>query len=106
MQPTIARAARLIQFVGPRKNIWKDSAPHGGKHPLEPANLEKHTAQANPRDAPQQKASSSSSAAASAPSSKPSSSPNAIEYGQLPARYKRLQLSEAEMEIIQSGGAF
>jgi hypothetical protein len=23
MQPTIARAARLIQFVGPRKNIWK-----------------------------------------------------------------------------------
>ncbi|GAB5592680.1 hypothetical protein Unana1_07580 [Umbelopsis nana] len=104
MQPTIARAARLIQFVGPRKNIWKDSAPHAGKHPLEPANLEKHVATANPKAAaPQQQAASSPAAA---PAKKSSGSSNAIDFSQIPARYKRPLLTEAEMEAIQSGGAF
>ncbi|CAO3684649.1 unnamed protein product [Umbelopsis vinacea] len=98
MQPTLVRAARLIQFVGPRKNIWNDSASHAGKHPLEPANLEKHVAKANPRAAPQQQ----QAAPAPAPSKKPTASSNAIEFSQIPARYKRPLLSEAEMEVIQS----
>ncbi|CAO3671915.1 unnamed protein product [Umbelopsis ramanniana] len=103
MQPTIARAARLIQFVGPRKNIWKDSASHAGKHPLEPANLEKHVAQANPKaEIQQQKA-----AAPPAASKKPSTGSSAtLEFSQIPARYRRPVISDIEMEVIQSGGAF
>lgn len=76
---------------------FTDSASHAGKHPLEPANLEKHVAKANPKAAPQQQ----QAAPAPAPSKKPTASANAIEFSQIPARYKRPLLSEAEMEVIQ-----
>ncbi|KAH8549412.1 hypothetical protein BGW37DRAFT_503046 [Umbelopsis sp. PMI_123] len=102
MQPTIARAARLIQFVGPRKNIWKDSAPHVGKHPLEPANLEKHVAKANPKTEVQQTA-ATPSATSKAQSTGSSAS---VDFSQIPARYKRMTISDIEIEVIQSGGAF
>ncbi|KAI9284612.1 hypothetical protein BC943DRAFT_325219 [Umbelopsis sp. AD052] len=103
MQPTIARAARLIQFVGPRKNLWKDSAPHAGKHPLEPANLEKHVAQAKPKAETQQQKAAPTPAASKAPSTGSSA---AVEFSQIPARYRRPVISDIEMEVIQSGGAF
>lgn len=84
-------------MIHPVLDHFTDSASHAGKHPLEPANLEKHVAKANPRAAPQQQ----QAAPAPAPRKKPTASSNAIEFSQIPARYKRPLLSEAEMEVIQ-----
>jgi hypothetical protein len=63
-----------------------ESPPHHGAHPLTPANLEKHVPK------PEQKA------AASAPATNTTGS---IEMSQLPARYKRLPLTDVEMEAIE-----
>ncbi|KAI8391564.1 uncharacterized protein BYT42DRAFT_557315 [Radiomyces spectabilis] len=93
MQPSsILRAGHkpLIRFIGPRKALWKDAPHHSGPHILTPANLEKHV--------PKPSAAAPSSSASS-------SSSSAIEFGQLPSRYRRAVLSEAEMEAIESGGA-
>ncbi|SAL98837.1 hypothetical protein [Absidia glauca] len=80
----------MIRFVGSRQKLWKESPPHHGAHPLTPANLEKHVPK------PEQKA------AASAPATNTTGS---IEMSQLPARYKRLPLTDVEMEAIELGGA-
>ncbi|KAI9313213.1 hypothetical protein BX666DRAFT_1864948 [Dichotomocladium elegans] len=104
MQPTLIRRAAhkpLIQFIGSRVNLWKGkwvlilqhAAPHSGPHPLTPPNLEKHVAKASPvPPAPAAKA-------------KNASSKGAIEFSELPARYRRAPMSEIEMEAIESGGA-
>lgn len=98
MQPsTTLRAVHkpLIQFLGPRAALWKDTTHHTGPHPLTPPNLVKHVAKADPV-AP----------AKSAPASSASSGQSkALEFGQLAARYRRAPISEAEMEAIESGGA-
>ncbi|KAI9474876.1 hypothetical protein BDB00DRAFT_879616 [Zychaea mexicana] len=81
----------LIQFVGSRANLWKNSAHHAGPHPMTPANLEKHVAKPDP--VPAQKPSS------------PSYTAGSVEFGQRPTRYYHTPISEAEMEAIESGGA-
>lgn len=63
-----------------------ESPPHHGAHPLTPANLEKHVPK------PEAKA------AAPAPAANTTGS---IEMSQLPARYKRLPLTDVEMEAIE-----
>ncbi|KAL1936292.1 hypothetical protein VTP01DRAFT_426 [Rhizomucor pusillus] len=93
MRPSLlSRAAHkpLIQFVGPRASLWKDAPHHSGPHPLTPKNLEKHVAKAQP-EAPKAAASQSSK--------------GVLEFSQLPARYRRTPISDAEMEAIESGGA-
>ncbi|KAI7882359.1 hypothetical protein K492DRAFT_193618 [Lichtheimia hyalospora FSU 10163] len=93
MQPSfISRAVHkpLIQFVGSRANLWKNAPSHAGPHPMTPANLEKHVAKASP---------------APAPAKQPTYSKGALEFAELPPRYRRAPLSEAEMEAIESGGA-
>lgn len=54
---------------------------------MTPANLEKHVAKANPTPA--------------APAKQPTHSKGALEFADLPARYRRAPLSEAEMEAIE-----
>ncbi|KAI9248601.1 hypothetical protein BY458DRAFT_526341 [Sporodiniella umbellata] len=88
MQPSIALRAvhkPLIRFVGPRAALWKDVPNHSGPHPLTPFDLVKHTAQA---EKPTKKATS-----------------GVLEFGELPAKYRRSLITEAEMEAIESGGA-
>ncbi|KAI8337450.1 hypothetical protein BC941DRAFT_36766 [Chlamydoabsidia padenii] len=79
----------MIRFVGSRQKLWKESPPHHGAHPLTPANLEKHVPKAEPK-------------AAAANNTNITGS---IEMSQLPARYRRLPLSEVEMEAVELGGA-
>lgn len=112
MRPSLlSRAAHkpLIQFVGPRASLWKgkqtleiwvlfhkeqaligyidpDAPHHSGPHPLTPKNLEKHVAKAQP-EAPKAAASQSSK--------------GVLEFSQLPARYRRIPISDAEMEAIE-----
>ncbi|GAA5809392.1 hypothetical protein MFLAVUS_002800 [Mucor flavus] len=98
MQPsTTLRAVHkpMIQFIGSRANLWKDAVNHTGPHPLTPANLVKHVAEA-PKSTP---------AAASAAA--PKANAGTLEFAELPARYRRAPISEAEMEAIEvhSGGA-
>ncbi|KAG0171322.1 hypothetical protein DFQ28_003856 [Apophysomyces sp. BC1034] len=93
MQPSVTlRAAHrpLIRFIGSRKKLWQDVTHHNGPHPLTPANLQKQVAKP---DVP-------APAAAAAQTTS-----GAVEYGQLPLRYRRSLLSEAEMEAVESGGA-
>jgi hypothetical protein len=75
-----------------------DNAPHAGKHPLEPANLEKHVAEAKPKAEIQQQKAASPSAASKAPST---GSLASLEFSQIPARYRRPVISDIEMEVIQ-----
>ncbi|KAF7731572.1 hypothetical protein EC973_009336 [Apophysomyces ossiformis] len=93
MQASVSlRAAHrpLIRFIGSRKKLWQDVTHHNGPHPLTPPNLEKHVAK--PDLTP-------------APSAVTHSTSGAMEYGQIPARYRRSLLTDAEMEAIESGGA-
>ncbi|CAO3672546.1 unnamed protein product [Rhizopus stolonifer] len=95
MQPSITLRAvhtPLIRFVGPRAALWKEqvhshfNAPqHTGPHPLTPFDLVKHVAQAEPVTVQKAK--------------------GPLEFGQLPAKYRRSVITEAEMEAIESGGA-
>lgn len=78
-----------------------DSAPHAGKHPLEPANLEKHVAQANPKAEIQQQKAATPPAASQKPSTGSSAT---FEFSQIPAKYKRPVISDIEMEVIQVSG--
>ncbi|RUS33844.1 hypothetical protein BC938DRAFT_483517 [Jimgerdemannia flammicorona] len=97
MHSTIARAAAefrkpMIRFLGPRKLLWKDHDPHHGTtHPLAPNNLVKSVAQP-------------SVAQSSARTSRKSAN-GAIEFSELPAKYKHALLTEAEIEAVQLGGA-
>ncbi|KAJ1646929.1 hypothetical protein LPJ64_001673 [Coemansia asiatica] len=68
----------LMKFLGPRKNIWKNK-----KATEEPSAV------------------SGSSASSSSKSLKQ----DGINFWELPARYRPLPISEAEMEAIESGGA-
>lgn len=70
--------------------MWKNAPSHAGPHPLTPANLEKHVAKASP---------------VPTPAKQPTHFKGALEFADLPARYRRAPLSEAEMEAIESGGA-
>ncbi|ORE11462.1 hypothetical protein BCV72DRAFT_246969 [Rhizopus microsporus var. microsporus] len=91
MQPSLTlRAAHkpLIRFLGPRATLWKDAPHHSGPHPLTPPNLVKHVAQAEPQASVNKAVNSGS-----------------IEFGQLPTKYRRAVITEAEMEAIESGGA-
>lgn len=65
---------------------FTDAPSHAGPHPLTPSNLEKHVAKASP---------------VSTPAKKPTHSKGALEFADLPARYRRAPLSEAEMEAIE-----
>ncbi|ORX63172.1 hypothetical protein DM01DRAFT_1379694 [Hesseltinella vesiculosa] len=97
MQPTTTMRAvhtPLIRFVGSRQALWKSQPPHTGPHPLTPSNLEKHVPKPEP--------------VLAAPAITPASSTTAagaIEMSQLPARYHRVPLTQAEMEAIELGGA-
>ncbi|KAI9360880.1 hypothetical protein BD770DRAFT_408717 [Pilaira anomala] len=97
MQPsTTLRAVHkpMIQFVGSRAKLWKDATHHTGPHPLTPANLVKHVAEA-----------SKATPAAPAKSAAPKANTGSLEFAELPSRYRRAPISEAEMEAIESGGA-
>ncbi|KAI8880979.1 hypothetical protein K501DRAFT_324745 [Backusella circina FSU 941] len=99
MQPTFTlRAAHkpLIRFLGPRVNLWKDAPHHVGPHAMTPPNLVKHVATATEAAAPKPAAAAPKAAA---------SQPSHFEFGQLPPRYRRAPLTDAEMEAIESGGA-
>ncbi|KAI7905842.1 uncharacterized protein BX663DRAFT_534851 [Cokeromyces recurvatus] len=90
MHPSITIRAThkpLIRFIGSRANLWKDAPHHSGPHPLTPPNLVKHVAQPSQIKAKQ------------------AANSSAIEFGQLAAKYRRVPISEAEMEAIESGGA-
>ncbi|KAG2230038.1 hypothetical protein INT48_007069 [Thamnidium elegans] len=92
MQPsTTLRAVHkpMIQFIGSRANLWKDAVHHTGPHPLTPANLVKHVVEA-PK--------STSTVAAAAPKANAGS----LQFAELPARYRRAPISEAEMEAIEA----
>ncbi|ORY91899.1 hypothetical protein BCR43DRAFT_517925 [Syncephalastrum racemosum] len=97
MHPSaISRAVHtpMIRFVGSRASLWKDAQHHVGPHPMTPANLETHVAKAS--EAP---------AAAASSSSTSSGSDQVLEWSQLPARFRRTPVTEAEMEAVESGGA-
>ncbi|KAI8098916.1 uncharacterized protein BX664DRAFT_319921 [Halteromyces radiatus] len=81
----------MIRFVGSRQALWKETPPHHGPHPLTPANLEKHV----PKPEPVTRSTANVS----------SSTGGSIEMSQLPSRYKRLPLTDIEMEAIDLGGA-
>ncbi|KAG1441419.1 hypothetical protein G6F56_011491 [Rhizopus delemar] len=88
MQPSVTLRAvhtPLIRFVGSRASLWKDAPQHTGPHPLTPFDLVKHVAQAEPVTVQKAK--------------------GPLEFGQLPAKYRRSVITEAEMEAIESGGA-
>ncbi|KAI8072632.1 hypothetical protein BC940DRAFT_291234 [Gongronella butleri] len=100
MHPTSAARAvhkPLIRFVGSRQSLWKSQPPHTGPHPLTPANLEKHVPKPEPVRA--------AAPTPIAPSSTAASNGAAIEMNQLPARYRRVPITEAEMEAVELGGA-
>ncbi|KAJ2762275.1 hypothetical protein H4S06_000751 [Coemansia sp. BCRC 34490] len=67
----------LIRFIGPRKNVWKTQ-----------------------KQEEQQSAVAGGSGSASA-----KGAGEAINFWELPARYRPLPVSEAEIEAIESGGA-
>ena len=77
----------FFPFVSLTNFEYVDAAHHTGPHPLTPANLVKHVAEAS-KAAPAKTASSSSSS-------------QSLEFGQLAARYRRAPISEAEMEAIE-----
>ncbi|GAA5796502.1 hypothetical protein HPULCUR_001874 [Helicostylum pulchrum] len=94
MQPsTTLRAVHkpMIQFIGSRANLWKDAVNHTGPHPLTPANLVKHVA-----EAPVAAAEVPVAAAAA-----PKANAGSLAFAELPARYRRAPISEAEMEAIE-----
>lgn len=62
----------------------KDVPHHSGPHPLTPPNLVKHVAQAEPQASVNKAVNSGS-----------------IEFGQLPTKYRRAVITEAEMEAIE-----
>ncbi|KAJ2685095.1 hypothetical protein GGH99_003857 [Coemansia sp. RSA 1285] len=69
----------LIRFIGPRKNVWKTQKQEQQQ---------------------QQSAVAGGSGSASA-----KGAGEAINFWELPARYRPLPVSEAEIEAIESGGA-
>ncbi|OZJ03991.1 hypothetical protein BZG36_04034 [Bifiguratus adelaidae] len=106
MLPTFHRLAEavrkpLIRFVGPRGPVWKDQPAHRGPHPLTPPNLEKHVAKPQPRSQPSQ----SQNAAPARSSPAKNSHQEAIEFSQLPAKYRRPPIADIEIEAIETGGA-
>ncbi|KAJ2518708.1 hypothetical protein GGI11_000244 [Coemansia sp. RSA 2049] len=72
----------LIRFIGPRKNVWKT--------------------QKQQQQQQQQSAVAGGSGSASASAK---GAGEAINFWELPARYRPLPVSEAEIEAIESGGA-
>lgn len=69
-----------------------DAVNHTGPHPLTPANLVKHVAEASK---------STPAAASAAAAAAPKANAGTLEFAELPARYRRAPISEAEMEAIE-----
>ncbi|KAJ2658249.1 hypothetical protein IWW48_004105 [Coemansia sp. RSA 1200] len=70
----------LIRFIGPRKNVWKTQKQ-------------------------QQQQQQQQSVADGSGSASVTGAGEAINFWELPARYRPLPVSEAEIEAIESGGA-
>ncbi|CAO3574254.1 unnamed protein product [Mortierella alpina] len=100
---TINRAAvqarvPLIKFLGPRSAL--NEAHHApARHPAAPKDAEYPLKAVAPVKA---SFSSSSSKASAAPGG---ASRHYLDFTELPARYRRPQLTQAEIEAVEAGGA-